>query len=350
MKQNVIALIFGGRSAEHAVSLRSAATIHAALVTLGHKVHCIGIDQDGTWRYQGEPKSCPDKVDCAAPPISLCPGRRSLAYALNEQLVSVVDIDLIFPALHGRWGEDGTIQGLAVMCGIPCVGTGVLGSALSMDKDITKRLLKFSGIVVAPWIAMNTMYPWHEIVERLGSTNLFVKPSTSGSSIGVSRVTDASEYAQAYAVAARVDSKVLVESEVIGREIECGVLETADGLLASVLGEVVIKDGEGFYDYCAKYDFGSEVDIQVPCQLPQNIVSDIQELAKKAFRCLELSGYARIDFFLKNDGTIVLNEVNTLPGFTSASMFPKMLECSGFSLPELLLEIVDYAVSYGMSD
>lgn len=344
MEKIVIALIFGGRSTEHFVSLRSAAAIHTALMALGHRVHCIGIDQKGTWRYHGQPRTCPSEVNCAAPVISLCPGQRSLTYAANGQRAVEVEIDLLFPALHGRWGEDGTLQGLAAMCGIPCAGTGVLGSAVSMDKDMTKRLLKFSGVAVAPWMAMRTMCSWDEVVECLGSTSLFVKPATSGSSIGVSKVSNASEYAQAYAIAAQIDTKVLVEAEILGREIECGVLESASGLLASVLGEIVTKEGQRFYDYQAKYDVAGAVDICVPCQLPQSIVSSIQELSKKAFRCLELTGYARVDFFLKNDGTILLNEVNTLPGFTNTSMYPKMLECSGFSLPNLVGEIVDYAV------
>lgn len=350
MKQIVIALIFGGRSTEHFVSLRSAAAIHTALLALGHQVHCIAIDQEGTWRYQGQPRACPGEVNCAAPVVSLCPGRRSLTYETNGQRAVEVDIDLLFPALHGRWGEDGTIQGLAAMCGIPCVGSGVLGSAVSMDKDITKRLLKFSGVAVAPWMAMRTMRSWDEVVECLGSTTLFVKPATSGSSIGVSRVSNASEYAQAYAVAARIDTKVLVEVEILGREVECGVLESAGGLLASVVGEIVTKEGQRFYDYQAKYDVADAADIRVPCQLPQSIVSSIQELSKKTFRCLELTGYARVDFFLRNDGTVLLNEVNTLPGFTSTSMYPKILECSGFPLPRLVGEIVDYAVLWNACD
>ncbi|MNM54107.1 D-alanine--D-alanine ligase [compost metagenome] len=166
----------------------------------------------------------------------------------------------------------------------------------------------------------------------------------------MSRVSDASEYAQAYTVAARIDTKVLVEAEIFGREVECGVLESASGLLASVLGEIVTKEGQKFYDYQAKYGEAGAVDICVPCQLPQSIVSSIQELSKKTFRCLELTGYARVDFFLKNDGTILLNEVNTLPGFTNTSMYPKMLECSGFSLPRLVGEIVDYAVLWSACD
>ncbi|MGE8051176.1 D-alanine--D-alanine ligase family protein [Pseudomonas monteilii] len=350
MKQIVIALIFGGRSDEHFVSLRSAATIHAALIALGYQVHCIGIDQGGSWRYQGQPSTCPDGVDCTAPVMSICPGRRSLSYVAEGQCVEEVEIDLLFPALHGRWGEDGAFQGLAVMCGIPFVGAGVLGSAVSMDKDVTKRLLKFSGFAVAPWMAMRSMRPWAEVVEYLGGTTFFVKPATSGSSIGVSRVRNASEYARAYSVASQIDKKVLVEAEVLGREIECGVLESVSGLMASALGEIVTSEGKGFYDYSAKYDMAGGAGICVPCQLPELIVGSIQELSKKAFMCLELTGYARVDFFLKNDGTIILNEVNTLPGFTSASMYPKMLECSGLPLCKLIAKIVEYALSSGTFD
>ncbi|WP_103462214.1 D-alanine--D-alanine ligase family protein [Pseudomonas putida] len=350
MKQNVIALVFGGRSSEHSVALRSAATIHAALMALGHRVHCVGIDREGNWRYQGEPCQFPGAVDRSAPLLSIRPGHPSLSYTIQGSDTVEIGIDLLFPVLHGRWGEDGTIQGLAAMCGLPCVGSGVLGSAMSMDKDVTKRMVQSSGLVVGPWLAMNSMRPWEELVECLGSSTLFVKPATSGSSIGVSRVSNALEYAAAFAIAAREDTKVLVEAEICGREIECGVLELEEGLMASVVGEILKKEEHTYYDYQAKYDSNSVTGLRVPSLLPPDIVARIQDLSVQAFRCLDLKGYARVDFFLTEEGAIILNEVNTLPGFTSASMYPKMFECSGYPPPKLVGALVEYALSSASKD
>ncbi|MFP3862231.1 D-alanine--D-alanine ligase family protein [Pseudomonas capeferrum] len=350
MKQNVIALVFGGRSSEHSVALSSASTIHAALMALGHRVHCVGIDREGNWRYQGEPCQFPGAVDRSAPLISIRPGHPSLSYTTQGSDTVEIGIDLLFPALHGRWGEDGTIQGLAAMCGLPCVGSGVLGSAMSMDKDVTKRMVQSFGVVVGPWVAMSSMRPWEELVECLGSSTLFVKPATSGSSIGVSRVSNALEYAEAFAIAVRQDTKVLVEAEICGREIECGVLEGEEGLMASVVGEILKKKGHAYYDYQAKYDSNSGTDLRVPSLLPPDIVARIQASSVQVFRCLDLKGYARVDFFLTEDGEIILNEVNSLPGFTSASMYPKMFECSGYPPAKLVGALVEYALSSASKD
>lgn len=350
VKQNVIALAFGGRSSEHSVSLRSASTLHAALVALGYHVHCVGIDREGNWRYQGDPREFPGAVDQSAPLISIRPGHPSLTYTAQGGDGIEIVIDLLFPALHGRWGEDGTIQGLAAMCGLPCVGSGVLGSAMSMDKDITKKVAQSSGLVVGPWLAMKHMHPWKEVVEYLGSNTLFVKPATSGSSIGVSRVSSALEYSEAFAIAAQYDTKVLVEAEICGREIECGVLELEEGLVASAVGEIQKKQGHEYYDYQAKYDSSSEASLQVPSSLPSDLVEHIQSLSVQAFKCLELEGYARVDFFLTEKGEVILNEVNTLPGFTSASMYPKMLGHSGYPLVKLVGALVEYTLSSASKD
>ncbi|MCO7516185.1 D-alanine--D-alanine ligase [Pseudomonas guariconensis] len=348
MKQIVIALVFGGRSAEHAVSVRSASVIHAALMSLGHHVHCVGIDQEGNWRYHGDSKDFPAAVDLNAPVVSIRPGQRTIMFVADDHSVVEVKLDLLFPALHGRWGEDGTIQGLAAMCNLPCVGAGVLGSAVSMDKDVAKRLIQSSGIIVAPWVTLNTMQSWEELVERLGSTTLFVKPASSGSSIGVSRVSSAEAYAQAFAVAAQMDHKILVEAEVCGREIECGVLELKEGLVVSELGEVIPGDGYDYYDYQAKYDGIGGASLCIPSSLSLELIVRIQSLSKQVFRCLDLKGYARIDFFLANDSSIILNEVNTLPGFTDSSMYPKMFEYSGYPLARLVSELVNFAMTSEM--
>lgn len=335
MKQNVIALIFGGRSSERSVSLKSAVRIHAALMALGKEVHCIGIDEQGVWRYLGRSNLFPESWEPSAPIVSLRPGCCSI-FLSSRGAMDEINIDILFPALHGRWGEDGTIQGLAAMCGIPCVGSGVLGSAASMDKDITKRLLQSCGIRVAPWVSMRSMHPWDRLVECLGSTTLFIKPANSGSSIGISRVTDAAGYAEAYALAVQHDRKVLAEAEIVGREIECGLLERSDGLFVSSLGEIIRNEGQAYYDYEAKYDCSRGAELRVPALLPLAIAARIQECSKQAFECLDLKGLARVDFFLTDEGEVILNEVNTLPGFTSASMYPRMLEYSGHPMSQLV--------------
>ncbi|WP_028693200.1 D-alanine--D-alanine ligase family protein [Pseudomonas cremoricolorata] len=337
MRQNVIALIFGGRSTEHAVSLMSARSLHQALCTLGHSVHCVGIDSSGAWHYQGSPCTFPDKVDTSAPLVTLQPGRRSFIFSRPESAPVEITVDMIFPALHGLYGEDGALQGLSAMCGIPCVGSGILGSAVAMDKDVTKRLVGAAGIAVAPWIASFEMPTWEHVVASLGGGALFVKPACSGSSIGVARVTCESEYREAYAIAQRLDQKVLVEKEIKGREIECGILECNGQVIASQPGEVLPSKDHVFYSYDAKYATQEDSTLLVPSAISPTLALHVQNLSLDIFRCLELKGLARIDFFLRDDDEVILNEVNTLPGFTNASMYPKMLEFSGYSL-ELIVD------------
>ena len=336
-----IALVFGGRSAEHEVSLRSARTIYGALLELGCDIHCIGIDRAGIWRYHGVHGSFPDIVNEAAPEVSIKLGRRVISYDDGgSRGHREVELDLLYPALHGPWGEDGTIQGLAAMSNLPCVGSATLGSAVSMDKDVAKRLLKSDGIVVAPWLSCSrAMPPWSEIIARLG-TSIFVKPASLGSSVGVRHVTNEKEYALAFEAAAGFDDKILLETEIRGREIECGVLEIGDRLIASELGEITPLGDHRYYDYAAKYEDDSGARLSVPACLMAEIKHQMQETAKRAFRCLGLRTLARVDFFLAEDGTIILNEVNTLPGFTSISMYPKMFECSGYALTSLVAEIL----------
>ncbi|CAG8867951.1 D-alanine--D-alanine ligase A [Pseudomonas fluorescens] len=213
-----------------------------------------------------------------------------------------------------------------------------------MDKDFTKRLLKEAGISVTPWMAAQAMPAWSSVVQALGHV-VFVKPASSGSSIGVSRVTNAEEYTRAFTEASRSDIKVIVEAEVCGREIECGILEVNGELVASELGEIIPLGKHRFYDYKAKYEDEAGARLCVPCCLPAEIKSEMQRLSKQAFECLGLEGLARVDFFLREDGSVVLNEVNTLPGFTSISMYPKMFEFSGYPLKKLVAQLVRSTVS-----
>lgn len=343
--RQVVALVFGGRSAEHEVSLRSAQAIHGALLELGCAVHCIGIDRAGIWRYQGVPASFPGFVDQSAPAVSISLGHQVISYDDGGPSgLRKIELDVLYPALHGPWGEDGTIQGLAAMSNLPCVGSGTLGSAIAMDKDIAKRLLSADKISVAPWLSCSrTMPPWSEVVAELGNS-VFVKPASLGSSIGVRHVTDAKEYARAFEEAKRFDDKVLLETKISGREIECGVLEIGDRLIASELGEIIPLGDHEYYDYVAKYDDENGARLCVPADLVAEVKAQIQEISRRAFRCLGLRTLARIDFFLTADDGIILNEVNTLPGFTSISMYPKMFECSGYPLTKLVSEILKATV------
>ena len=213
-----------------------------------------------------------------------------------------------------------------------------------MDKDFTKRLLKDAGISVTPWMAVQAMPAWPAVVQTLGSI-VFVKPASSGSSIGVSRVTDAGEYTRAFAEASKFDSKVILEAEVRGREIECGILQVGGELVASELGEIIPLGKHRFYDYNAKYEDEAGARLCVPCCLPAELKSQMQRLSKQAFDCLGLEGLARVDFFLREDGSVVINEVNTLPGFTSISMYPKMFEYTGYSLKKLVGQLLRATVN-----
>lgn len=341
MSSMTVALAFGGKSAEHEVSIRSAQAIHGALVELGCDVHCVGIDPAGMWRYQGAPSLFPGAVDPLAPEISLKLGRRIISFDDGGTSgIREIELDLLFPALHGHGGEDGTIQGLAAISNLPCVGSMTLGSAVSMDKDIAKRLLSTSDILVAPWMSCWREMPlWSDVTATLGS-NIFVKPSSQGSSIGVHRVTNSHEYSLAFVDAARFDDKILLETEICGREIECGILETDGTLIASELGEIIPLGNHKFYDYIAKYEDENGARLSVPAGVTAEVEFKIKEISKHAFRCLGLQTFARVDFFLTVDNRIILNEVNTIPGFTSISMYPKMFESSGYSLTKLVGELL----------
>lgn len=342
-----IALVFGGRSAEHDVSLRSANTIYRALKQLKHDIHCIGIDRSGVWHYQAANGAFPMTVDEDAPTASLRLGRPVVSFTPKDASGEIeIELDVIFPALHGPWGEDGTIQGLAAMSNLPCVGSSTLGSAIAMDKDVSKRLLRDRWIAVAPWITCSdTMPAWSEVVSELGRA-VFVKPAALGSSVGIRRVTEEKEFRQAFEEAAAFGKKIILEMEIRGREIECGVLETAAGLVASDLGEITPLGSHRFYDYDAKYLDEAGARLTVPTGVPLDVKDRIQEISKSAFRCLELRTLARIDFFLTDGGEIVLNEANSLPGFTSISMYPKMFESSGYPLERLVEIILNNTLSF----
>lgn len=344
-----VGLFFGGRSAEHEVSLRSAATIHAALRATGYRVVPIGIERCGAWRYMplaGE--AFHGEVDARACAVTLAPGRAGQLMACDgpdfgERLPR---IDVAFPALHGPFGEDGCLQGLFETCGVPYVGAGILAGAATMDKEVAKRLLMQAGLPVVPYRLHRRGKPsptWQAMSDSLGP-RLYVKPASLGSSIGTAPADDEASFARALAAALEHGDKVLIERRVIGRELECGVMDTEDGPVASVVGEIIAGTEDAFYDYDAKYAAGSAATVQVPARLHEAVARRIRAMAVEAFQVLGCRDLARVDFFLGEQGELFVNELNTLPGFTSISLFPRMFEASGISIEDQARRLVDLAL------
>ena len=328
-----VLLLFGGRSAEHEVSCASAVSVHDALAAAGHAVFPVGIERSGAW-HLADPSTRPFRAEGREAALSV-PG--GLLVVGDDELA----IDVAFPVLHGPMGEDGTVQGMFEVCDLPYVGCGVLGSALSMDKDLTKKLVAASGIDTSPWTVV-TRSDWdldrdrvlHEVASaRTGS--VFVKPAAQGSSVGIARVDSEGDLPAAIAQAFRYDDKVVVEDAIDGREIEVAVL---DGPMASEPGEVVLVDG--WYTYDAKYADDTSR-FEAPAELAGSQASAVRALAETIYVTLGLNGLARIDFFLeRSSGRFVFNEVNTMPGFTSISGFPKMWMASGMTYPQLCDRLV----------
>lgn len=331
-----VLLLFGGRSSEHEVSCASAVLVHDALVEGGHRVIPVGIARDGAW-HLSDATFRPFRAD-----------GRTVELSVPAGVLRVVDheaeFDVVFPVLHGPQGEDGIVQGLLETCGVPYVGCGVLGSALSMDKDLAKRVVEAAGIETTPWQRV-FRHDWdmgqRSVMDGAAHTlgyPMFVKPSAQGSSIGVQRVEDEIRLKDAINSAFRYDSKVIIERAVDGREIEVGVL---DGPRASVPGEVIVENG--FYTYDAKYA-GDSSRFEAPAQLSEAAARRVRILAEQVFAELGLSGLARVDFFYDRvSRRFLFNEVNALPGFTSISGFPKMWIASGMTYAELCSHLIDAA-------
>jgi D-alanine-D-alanine ligase len=349
-----VAVIFGGQSGEHDVSLRSAQTVLSALDDDRFEAIPIGVTRDGQWLTGTDPMAQltassplfalegPAEPDVDTLEIAVASTSQSLPSGLGA------DIDVVFPVLHGPMGEDGTVQGLLELAGIPYVGSNVLGSALAMDKAMAKLIFEQHGIPQAPWVLVNRR-DWERdpgaVARRIGDKlgyPCFVKPANMGSSVGVSKVHDPTELNAAMELAGRLDRRIVVEKGVNARELEVSVLGNEEPI-ASVVGEVVSVNE--FYDYSAKYvDEGSQ--LLVPADLPAEVQAEIQRIAVEAFIALDLAGLARVDFFLDTDtGQVLLNEVNTMPGFTSISMYPRLWEASGVSLPELVERLLQLALA-----
>lgn len=344
-----IGLVFGGRSGEHEVSILSAQSIAAALDKEKYEVIPIGIDKAGEWRLGSESRALlvqsQPQLTCInqeAPALIAVAGEGQALLKDPASGEVRTGIDVFFPIVHGTYGEDGSLQGLLRLLDVPFVGAGVLGSAVGMDKEVMKRLLRDAGICIGDFVTLreSDSATFDDIAGRLG-TPFFVKPANMGSSVGISKVTSKEQFEKAIDEAFQYDTKVVIEEFIAGREIECSVLGN-DSPQASVPGEIIVN--ADFYSYEAKYLDEHGAALEIPAKLDPETTQRVQAIAVDAFKALECAGMARVDMFLKEDGTLVMNEINTLPGFTRISMYPKLWEASGLPYPQLLDKLVELAI------
>ncbi|GAA3055251.1 D-alanine--D-alanine ligase family protein [Actinokineospora globicatena] len=352
-----VAVVFGGRSTEHTISCVSAGSVLANLDSDRFEVVPVGITPDGAWVLgPGDPaalriedRALPTVTSGTALTLPADPTSAGLVVLEPGRQGEVISgVDLVFPVLHGAYGEDGTIQGLLEMVGVPYVGPGVLASAVAMDKGFTKKLLAAEGLPVGRYVELRRDQATltEDEREHLGLP-VFVKPSRAGSSTGISKVSSWDELDAAIVRARAIDPKVLVEAAVVGREVECGVLEFPDGAVrASLPAEVRLAEGIDWYDFDAKY-LDAVCELDIPAKLPDEVAERLRATAVAAFRALDCQGLARVDFFVGEDGELTVNEVNTMPGFTATSAFPKMWDVSGIDYPTLLSVLIDTALARG---
>ena len=344
-----VGLLFGGRSAEHEVSLQSARNVIDAIDKEKYEIVLIGLDKSGRWRLNdtsefllnsGDPKLI--KLAAASDAVTLAPQSGGKLSSLSGSLYDAT-VDVVFPILHGPYGEDGTVQGLLKLANVPFVGAGVLGSSVGMDKDVMKRLLRDAGLPIGKFTvirASDDVPGYADISKELGST-LFVKPANLGSSVGVSKVSNTDDYDAAVHKAFCYDRKILVEEFIQGREIECSVLGNEDPI-ASVPGEVL--PSHEFYSYEAKYIDEQGAALKIPADLSEQISEKVRHLAKKTFEILCCEGLARVDFFIQDDQKVIVNEINTIPGFTAISMYPRLWQKSGISYTSLIDRLLQLAM------
>ena len=362
-----IGVLFGGRSGEHEISLRSALTVMSAMDPHRYEIVPIGIGRDGRWFLQSDAL----RMLAEATPKLGALGRGGLAVSLlpypdRRALVTMPSrngdsrnghpapslpgpLDVVFPVLHGTFGEDGTVQGLLDLAGIPYVGAGVLGSAVGMDKDAQKRLLASAGIPVVRYFALAASDYKRKPALACRYANelgypVFVKPNALGSSIGITRVAGPRKLSPALGDAFQYDRKVLIEAACEGRELECAVLGN-DEPAASIPGEIIVKHEHSFYSYDSKYVDPDGAETRIPADLPAAVTRRVRELSVAAFKALSLRGMARVDFLARSDlNEIFVNEVNTIPGFTSISMYPKLWEATGLPLSQLIDRLIELAI------
>lgn len=347
MKKLTIGILFGGKSAEHEISLLSAKSIIDALDKKKYNPVLIAIDKTGKWLFNEQSNvllNSEIKSNTSNQNIALIPecGGKVVNFSKSTTANNIQKLDVVFPVLHGTYGEDGTIQGLLKLANVPFVGAGVLGSAVGMDKDVMKRLLRDAKIPIANFLVfkLKDTINYKNIVKKLGLP-FFVKPANLGSSVGISKVKNAKEFKQAITSAFTYDNKIIIEEFIAGREIECSVLGNEEPM-SSLPGELIVK--HDFYSYEAKYLDKNGAIAQIPANLPKNITRKIQKLAIQTFKVLECKGLARVDFFLTKKGEVLVNEINTMPGFTTISMYPKMWAESGISYPKLINKLIALAI------
>ena len=348
-----VAILFGGKSAEHEISLISARNIVEAMDKTKYDVVAIGIDKQGRWHLDEGARlllgktelqvEYPDSKNAAAvmPGETATPMVRATGAPLGA-------LDAVFPILHGPFGEDGTVQGLLKLANLPFVGAGVLGSAVGMDKDVMKRLLRDADVPIGKFLVFHRAdkISFARVKKTLGMP-LFVKPANLGSSVGISKVGKPAEFAAAIKEAFRYDNKIIIEEFIKGREIECSVLGN-DKPIASLPGEIVVN--RDFYSYAAKYldDHGAR--LEIPARLPKAMIKKVRDLALRAYRALCCEGMARVDFFVQANGQVLVNEINTIPGFTKISMYPKMWEATGISYSKLIDRLIQLAIQRHRSE
>ena len=357
MARKKIAVLFGGASSEHEISLLSAYNVLTNIPKNKYNVMCIGITKKGHWLYYpgeyeyirtGEWENNPDCCTAVISPDALNKG-----IILMGEASYIHKVDAVFPVLHGANGEDGTIQGLCALAGLPCVGSDMTGSAACMDKTITHAILDTAGIRTAPYChitkdALSDIEGMCDMIEsRLGGYPMFVKPASAGSSVGVSRAANREALKSGIMVAFAHGVKVLIEKEIRGKEVECAVLgnsqglNAAESLIASIPGQITSESG--FYDYDGKYGSESKAVLDIPAKITPEETEELREIAKKAYRAVGCNGMARVDFFVTDEG-IILNEINTIPGFTSISMYPKLMENMGIPYDELIDILIELAL------
>lgn len=346
-----VAVLFGGQSAEHDVSILSARNVLKAIDSAKYEIVPILIDRTGQWfLIEMTAGSLPADIAYAGTKVCLVPGGRGRLIAFDGAAGTMMHppaINILFPILHGLHGEDGSIQGLAQVCNIPLVGCGILGSATAIDKEMAKRLLREAGLPVARSVtARPDQRPDFENVTAALGQPVFVKPARQGSSVGVSKARTAEEFNAALDEGFKFDTKVLIEEFVQAREIECAVLERSDGsLMVSVPGEIATSASHGFYTYEAKYLDEDGAAISIPAVLPDEVTQRLQDMAGQAFIALGCEGLARVDFFVRPDLSVVINEVNTMPGFTDISMYPKAMAASGVPYTELVGLLIEHGLA-----
>ncbi|TCC06842.1 D-alanine--D-alanine ligase [Kosakonia quasisacchari] len=347
-----VGVVFGGKSAEHEVSLQSAKNIVDAMDKSRFDVVLLGIDKQGQWHVSDANNYLLNASDPArialnpsANSVALVPGIQQQQLIQAENSAPLPNVDVIFPIVHGTLGEDGSLQGMLRLANLPFVGSDVLASAACMDKDVTKRLLRDAGLSIAPFITLTranrAQLSFSDVQTQLGLP-LFVKPANQGSSVGVSKVTNEAQYHDAVNLAFEFDKKVIVETGIKGREIECAVLGN-DSPQASTCGEIVLNSE--FYAYDTKYIDENGAQVVVPADIDPAINDKIRGIAVQAYQTLGCEGMARVDVFLTPENEVIINEINTLPGFTNISMYPKLWQASGIGYSDLITRLIELAVA-----